>query len=132
MAGAGLRNSQFGRSMPYCRAKSLSAAGESKGWLKPMLMTLKRSAPMTLTVLSTAFCRLRVIVGQTWKAGGVDEGDEERLAAVARQFDRSPLAVEQDEVADLLADRPCDKREGGFLVEGGQRQAAIDLPAAAR
>jgi hypothetical protein len=53
--------------MPYCREKSLSAAGESKGWLKPMLMTLKRSAPITLTVLSTAFCRLRVIVGQTWK-----------------------------------------------------------------
>jgi hypothetical protein len=43
------------------------------------------------------------------EAGGVDEADQQRLAAVTRQFDRPALAIEEDEVSDRFAD--CALRE---------------------
>jgi hypothetical protein len=67
MAGAGLRNSQLGRWMPYCVAKAFSASGESKGWLKPMLMTLKRSAPEHDDGVFDGLLQVPGVVGQTWK-----------------------------------------------------------------
>jgi hypothetical protein len=69
---------------------------------------------MTLTVLYDGFLQVAGDRRTDLKAGGVDEGDQQRFAAVARQFDRPPLAVEQDEVADRLPMTPCERAKAAF------------------
>ena len=69
--------------MPFWTEKSLSAWGESNGWLKPMLIDVETvCAENTDRVLH----RLLQIAGggrANLEAGGVDEADQQRFAAIA-------------------------------------------------
>ena len=94
-----------GRLMPCADANWASRAGVSLRASKPTVSTLNRSGPITRPRVGD---RIDQVLGggrADRTAGGVDEADHQRLAAIGAQRERRAARVGQRVVAERAPDR---------------------------